>query len=100
MESGVNDWQAQTAGQQVVESEGVLTGFSFLFFTAAELGVHSRKVTHLRASPSLVVEPRAEPRSLAFPFSVPSVIFRMLHGATRSPLCEGRRRAGNHVYFL
>lgn len=73
MESGVNDWQAQTAGQQVVESEGVLTGFSFLFFTAAELGAHSRKVTHLRASPSLVVEPRAEPRSLAVPFFLCSI---------------------------
>lgn len=29
MESGVNDWQAQTAGQQIMESEGVLTVSAF-----------------------------------------------------------------------
>lgn len=29
MQSGVNDWQAQTAGQQIMESEGVLTVSAF-----------------------------------------------------------------------
>lgn len=73
MESGVNDWQAQTAGQQIMESEGVLTGFSFLVCTGEELGAHSRRVAHLRATPSLAVEPRAEPRSLVFQFFLCSI---------------------------
>lgn len=73
-EADVNDKPVQTEGQprlgqQIMESEGVLTAVSalFLFFTGEESEAQSRKVTCPSSNPMLVVGSRVELWSSGFP---------------------------------